>query len=116
MRSLALVGLIILTTLPLAAHNPNPWARRGPRHRVVVETRPAFPCRYDVDRQDDERDDHNHGDDNRREGRWGRREDRACRLWSRHRHRECFDDDVVVLHPQPLAPPWQARIEFRFTW
>ncbi len=121
MRSLATLGLLILSVLPLAArdHDHGPWRERGGR-RVVLDARPGRYDRYDrYDRFDDrdrrfdrydrygryeryDRDDH---DDDRWEG-------RACR-GDRPRYRTYDDDGVVV---RPLAPPWRSRIVFRFGW
>jgi hypothetical protein len=115
MRSLATLGLLILSVLPLAArdHDHDSWRGRGSRRVVVVEGRPdrydRFYGRYDRDdryvRYD--RDDRCERDDDRWEG-------RTCRD-DRPRYR-VYDDDVVVVRPRPLAPPWRSRIVFRFGW
>lgn len=91
MRSLAALGLIVLSTLPLAARDHGRWACR-PRPVVVLNARPG--C---YDRDDD---------------RW---EGRACRA-DRLRYRAYDDGDVVVVRPRPLAPPWRGRVVLRFGW
>lgn len=108
MRSLALLGLIALSTLPLAArdHDHGPWCGREPRRVVVVEGRPD---RYDrfYDRYDRyDRDGRCDRDDDRWEG-------RACRD-DRPRYRAYDDDDVRVVRPRFLAPRWGARVVLRF--
>jgi len=107
MRSLALLGLIALSTLPLAArdHDHGPWRGRGPRRVVVMEARPGLYERsddYPYDRYEDRCDD----------DRWERREVREYRPW--HRERCDDDDDVVVVRPRSLAPRWGARIVLRY--
>ena len=106
MRSLALLGLLALSALPLAAHDHGhgPWRGRGPRRVVVLEARPG--C-YDRDDRYDRYDDRYDRDDDR----WDRR---ACRD-DRPRYR-AYEDDVVVVRPRPLAPPWRSRIVVRFGW
>jgi hypothetical protein len=101
MRSLATLGLVILSALPLAArdHHHGPW--RGPRRVVVLD---AFEGRS-FDRY--ARDDRYDRDDDRWEGR-AVRDDRP-------RYR-AYDDDVVLVRPRPLAPPWRSRIVLRFGW
>ena len=109
MRSLALLGLLALSALPLAArdHGHGPWRGRGPRRVVVLEARPDRDDR-DYDRYYDRYD---------RDGRYDRDDDRwegrACRD-DRPRYRAY--DDVVVVRPRPLAPPWRSRVVFRFGW
>ena len=114
MRSLATLGLIILSVLPLAArdHDHGPWRERGGRRVVVLEARPGRYDRYDRDRRYDRYDRYDRygryerydRDDDRWEG-------RACREYPRYR---AYDDDGVVV--RPLAPPWRSRIVFRFGW
>ncbi len=108
MRSLALLGLLTLSVLPLAArdHGHGPWRSRGPRRVVVLESRAGAYGRCDERSWDDRYDRYDRGDDDRWEG-------RACRD-DRPRYR--YDDDVVVVRPRPLAPPWRSRIVFRFGW
>ena len=101
MRSLATLGLLVLSTLPLAAHDHGPWACRTPRRVVVVEPRPYAYGWVERDHW---------ADRDRCEDRWERRP----RRWFR---RDWDDgDDVVVMRPlpRPLTRPWQARVEFRF--
>jgi hypothetical protein len=118
MRSLALLGLIALSTLPLAArdrdHDRGPWRGRESR-RMVVEARPmvydrAYGRPYDrYDRYD--RDDDGRYEDRRNDERW---EGRACRD-DRLRYRAYDeDDDFVVVRPRRLIAPWQARVVLRF--
>lgn len=111
MRSLALLGLLALSALPLAArdHGHGPWRGRDPRRVVVLEARPGVYDRYDDRSWDDryDRRDRYDRDDDRREG-------RECREY-RPRYR-AYDDDFVVVRPRPLAPPWRSRIVFRFGW
>ena len=110
MRSLALLGLLALSALPLAArdHGHSPWRGRGPRRVVVLEARPGCYDRA-YDRYDDRYD---------RDGRYVRDDDRwegrSCRD-DRPRYR-AYDDDFVVVRPRPLAPPWRSRIVVRFGW
>ena len=116
MRSLALLGLLALSVLPLAAHDHGPWRGRGPRRVVVLETRPGAYGRCD-DRPWDNR--YERYDRHDRYGRYDREDDdrwegRTCRD-DRPRYR-AYDDDVVVVRPRPLAPPWRSRIVFRFGW
>ena len=111
MRSLATLGLIILSVLPLAArdHDRGPW--RGPRRVVVLEARPG---RYD-------RFYDGYGRDDRyvRYDRWDRDDDRwegrPCRD-DRPRYRAYDDDEdgVRVFRPRGLAPRWGARVVLRF--
>ena len=131
MRSLATLGLLILSVLPLAARDRDhgSWRECGPRRGVVLEARPG---RYDGYDRDDGYD--RYGRDDRwgrydRDGRYDRysrygrydRDDRdddrwegrACRDVPRYR---AYDDDGVVIYPRPLAPPWRSRIVFRFGW
>ena len=126
MRSLALLGLLALSALPLAAHDHGhgPWRGRGPRRVVVVEARPGcydrsydrYDDRYDRDGRYDDRYDRDGRYD--RGDRWDRDDDRwegrTCRD-DRPRYR-AYDDDVVVVRPRPLAPPWRSRVVFRFGW
>lgn len=100
MRSLATLGLIILSVLPLAAHDHGAWGHRGRRRIVVVEPRPFVW----VER--DRWSDHDRCDD----ARWERRPE----YW--RRRADCDDDDLVVVRPRPrvLTPPWQARVVLRF--
>ena len=107
MRSLALLGLIVLSALPLAAHDRDhdrgPWRDRESRRRVV-EARPDVYYRAygrPYVRYEDRRDD----------DRW---EDRACRD-DRPRYRAYDDDDdFVVVRPRRLIAPWRARVVLRF--
>lgn len=110
MRSLALLGLLALSVLPLAARDHGPWRGHGPRRVVVLEARPG---RYDRSCDGYDRDDRYVRYDrwDRDDDRW---EDRACRD-DRPRYR-AYDDDVVVVRPRPLAPPWRSRIVLRFGW
>ena len=116
MRSLALLGLLALSALPLAArdHGYGPWRGRGPRRVVVLDARPDRDDRC-YDRYDDRYD---RGGRYDRGDRWDRDDDRwegrACRD-DRPRYR-AYDDDVVVVSPRPLAPPWRSRVVFRFGW
>lgn len=114
MRSLALLGLIALSTLPLAArdHDRGPWRGRGPWLGVVME---GHPYRYDRFYDRDDRDDRYDRYDRdvrcaRDDDRW---EDRACRD-DRPRYRAYDDDDVRVVRPRCLAPRWGARVVLRF--
>ncbi|HEX9010846.1 MAG TPA: hypothetical protein VF804_10815 [Holophagaceae bacterium] len=116
MRSLAALGLIVLSTLPLAARDHGRWACR-PRPVVVLEARPG--CydrsydgydRFDRDDRDGRYDRYERYD--RDDDRW---EGRACRA-DRPRYRAYDDDDVVVVRPRPLAPPWRGRVVLRFGW
>ncbi len=97
MRSLALLGLIALSTLPLAARDHGwhrGWRDRDDRRpRVWVEDRWVDRDRCDADRY------------YVRPERWARRYD-------------CDDDDVVVVRPlpRPLPPPWRGRVVLRFGW
>ena len=121
MRSLATLGLLILSVLPLAArdHDHGPWRGRGARRVVVLEARPG---RYDGSDRYDGYDRYGRDDRWSRYDRWGRydRDDRdddrwegrACRDVPRYRAYE----DGVVIRPRPLAPPWRSRIVFRFGW
>lgn len=122
MRSLATLGLLILSVLPLAArdHDHGPWRGRGFR-RVEVEARSGAWDR-DGDRFRDDRD--GRYDRYARDDRYGRyaREDRDDDRWEgracrddRPRYR-AYDDDEVVIRPRPLAPPWRSWIVFRFGW
>ncbi|HEX9082664.1 MAG TPA: hypothetical protein VF768_10315 [Holophagaceae bacterium] len=103
MRSLALLGLITLSTLPLAARDHGwhrGWRDRcDDRPRVWVEDHERDLDRWDRDRWDGDRWAY-------RESRWARRPD-------------CDDDeDVVVVRPlrRPLPPPWRGRVVLRFGW
>lgn len=114
MRSLALLGLLALSALPLAArdHGHSPWRGRGPRRVVVLEARANRDDRFYDGYYGDDRDG--------RYDRYGRDEDRwegrACR-GDRPRYRAYDDDDdVVVVRPRPLAPSWRSRIVLRFGW
>ena len=130
MRSLATLGLLILSVLPLAArdHDHGPWRGRGARRVVVLEARPGRYDGYDRYGRDDrwsrydrwgryDRDgrydrydrDGRYDRDDRDDDRW---EGRACRDVPRYRAYE----DGVVIRPRPLAPPWRSRIVFRFGW
>ncbi|MDE3033171.1 MAG: hypothetical protein KGI56_05860 [Acidobacteriota bacterium] len=111
MRSLATLGLLILSVLPLAArdHDHGPWRERGARRVVVLEARPGRYDRYDGYGRDDRWG--RYGRYDRDDDRW---EGRACRDVPRYRYR-AYDDGVVVC-PRPLAPPWRSRIVFRFRW
>lgn len=111
MRSLALLGLIVLSALPLAAHDRDhdrgPWRGRESR-RMVVEARPTFYYRP-YDRPYDHADDRY--EDRRDDDRW---EGGACRD-DRPRYRAYDDDDdFVVVRPRRLIAPWRARVVLRF--
>ena len=114
MRSLALLGLIALSTLPLAArdHDRGPWRGRGPWLGVVME---GHPDRYD--RSYDRYDRDGRYDRYDRDGRWDRDDDRwegrPCRD-DRPRYRAYDDNDVRVFRPRGLAPRWGARVVLRF--
>ncbi len=96
MRSLALLGLIALSTLPLAAHDHGwhrGWRDRDDRRpRLRVEDRGWDRDRCHVDRY-------------YLPERWGYR-------------RDCDDDAVMVVRPLPrrLVPPWRTRVVLRFDW
>lgn len=113
MRSLATLGLIILSVLPLAARDRDHdgWRGRGPRRVVVLDSRAYRDAgRWDRDRCEDDRWDRDRWDRDRYDDdRWERRP----AYW--HRRPDC-DDDVVVVRPRPLAPPWRSRVVLRFGW
>lgn len=98
MRSLVLLALAVLATLPLAAHGHG----RGPRRFVVVERYSCAPYpRWEARRWDDRR------WDDCRDERWERR-----RAYGRH---DC-DDDRLVLGlplPRPLLPPLRGQVVIR---
>jgi hypothetical protein len=105
MRSLALLGLIALSTLPLSAHDHG-W-HRGWRGRYV-ESYPRMSPRIWV----------------ASEGRWidrdrcgaDRWDDRPVR-WERRYDREDCDEGVVVRPlPRPLPPPGRVQVELHFGW
>jgi hypothetical protein len=112
MRSLATLGLIILSVLPLAArdHDHDAWRERGPRRGGVLESRAYRDAgRWDRDRCDDGRWEWDRCERNRfDDGCW----DRRPVYW--HRRPDC--DDVVVVRPRPLAPPWRSQVVLRFGW
>lgn len=96
MRSLVLLALAVLATLPLSAHEHG----RGPRRVVVVERPHCAPQpRWEVRHWDDRR------WDDRRDDRWERR-----RAYSRY---DCDDDRIVLGLPRPLLPPLRGRVVIR---
>lgn len=95
MRSLVLLALAVLATLPLSAHEHG----RGPRRFVVIERPTCAPYpRWEARHWEDRR------WEDRRDDRWERR-----RAYGRY---DC-DDDRIVLGlplPRPLLPPVAGRI------
>ncbi len=97
MRSLALLALAALATLPLTAHDH--WRDRRPVAVVEESCRPAY--RWETRRYEDRR-----WDD-----RWERPHHHG-----RHARRYVCDEDRVVLRPLPrfLPPPILGRVELHF--
>lgn len=89
MRSLVLLALVTLATLPLVAHDR--W--EAPRRRVVFEAPRCAPSPHWDAR----------GWDERRGERWQHRN----QAW---RH-DCDDERG---HLRPLAPPFRSRLVVRF--
>lgn len=97
MRSLALLALVTLATLPLSAHDH--WRDR--RRPVVVAEASCRPAhRWEARRYDDRR--------------WDDRWERRAYYGPSARRYDC-DDDRIVLRPLPrlLAPPFVGRVELR---
>ena len=93
MRSLVLLALVTLATLPLAAHDR--WD--APRRREVFEAPRCAPYRHWEARRWDER----------WEGRWDEHRHPRNQAW---RH-DCDDERS---HLRPLAPPFRGRLMVRF--
>ncbi|MBP7617025.1 MAG: hypothetical protein KA743_00830 [Geothrix sp.] len=94
MRSLVLLALAVLATLPLSAHGHG----RGPRRIVVVERPTCAPQpRWEA----------RHWDDRRWDDRWERRH--------AYRRYDC-DEERIVLGlplPRPLLPPLRGHVVIR---
>ncbi len=94
MRSLVLLALAVLATLPLSAHEHG----RGPRRFVVVERPTCAPQpRWEA----------RHWDDRRWDDRWERRH--------AYRRYDC-DEERIVLGlplPRPLLPPLRGHVVIR---